>query len=217
MVVAPAARQSFATKGARGYCARRHRRGTGLPAIESLISVWISHPDTSTTATSSWSPPKGRRTQFARASSASTTVPFVARLQIRSGGAYLVRPSVARSRRPPRRSASNSTGNASPDPISGFRRWWTVRSLSSPVGVMSHASESPTLAPRTRSPSTNATTAVVSPPNRRAASSSSNSKSTVHQSVEAASVVSLDKATIRRSAAAAPPPVPPAPSATATK
>jgi hypothetical protein len=37
--VAPSARDSFPINGARGCGARRHKRGTGLPAIESLISV----------------------------------------------------------------------------------------------------------------------------------------------------------------------------------
>jgi hypothetical protein len=77
---------------------------------------------TITTATSSCSPPDGRRTQAVSESAAFTTEPFVARAQIRSAVTYLVNPSVARSSRPPRSSASNSTGNASPDPISGFLR-----------------------------------------------------------------------------------------------
>src|SRR5437016_5905873 len=77
---------------------------------------------TITTATSSCSPPEGRRTQAVSESAAFTTEPLVARAQIRSAVTYLVNPSVARSSRPPRSSAWNSTGNASPDPISGFLR-----------------------------------------------------------------------------------------------
>ena len=118
---------------------------------------------------------------------ASVTVPRAAVAHIWSAGAYLSKSSLAKRIRSPACSASNVTGNASPDSSSGRRRFRPVMCTISPDAGISQAVESPTLAPRIPTPSTKEMKPVVSPPDRTVDSSLSNSHKTSNNSAEAAS------------------------------
>lgn len=162
-----------------------------------------------TTETSSWRTPEGRRTRRTSASGSPCTSIVVRTIsRRRARGAYLKRPSLATRRVPASGGDPSRTGHADPLPTSASRCWNRV-SASSDVSPTTHASESPTLAPAMPPSATRRMMAVVCAPLALSRASRSPSSRT------ASSAPSWARSTAAMTSSAARAPPGPAPSASA--